>query len=351
MLKIGVIGAGSIANMHLDSYAKNQDATVVAIADINEALAKEKAERFGVKNYYADYRKILEDDQIDAVSIVTPTFTHCDITVEALKAGKQVLCEKPPAINVEQVERAVAAARESGKLLMWAMPCRFSQEIQFLKKYVDAGKMGRILQAEAVRTNRYSGLGGWYVDKEKSGGGTLMDAAIHQIDEVMYLMGYPKVKEVLGFSTDINKDLYGKIKGTKSSWTSADKNKSNYTIETAASGYVTFDNGACLYVRAGKIMYTVKTGVYIDLVGENGGARFEHFPDVLTMISNVDDYMVESKPIINNSVSMFETEINHFVDCCINNTKCICEDWQGIELIKVIEGIYKSAETGKPVAY
>jgi len=95
MMKVGLIGAGTISKRHLSSYAKNPYAQVVAIADLNEALAKERAEEFGIKHYYTDYKKILENPEIDAVSIVTPTFTHSNIAVEALKAGKHVLCENP----------------------------------------------------------------------------------------------------------------------------------------------------------------------------------------------------------------------------------------------------------------
>ena len=349
MLKVGMIGAGSIAKYHLDFFAKNKDAEVVAIADLNEALAKERAQNYGIENCYTDYRKILEDESIDAVSIATPTFTHCSITVEALKAGKHVLCEKPPAMSVEEVERSVAAARETGKLLMWELPLRFKQEIELLKEHIEAGNMGKILQAEAARVYRYSAIGGWFADKKKSGGGNLIDATIHQIDEVMYLMGCPKVKSVLGFSTCVNNDLVGNLKGKYSGWASADKSVHERTIESMASGYVTFDNGASLYVKSASIAYSIKKGTYIDLICEKGGARYEE--NDLTLLMNMQDYMTEVKPDIETNDNPYEKAINHFVDCCVNGTECICPGWQGIELMKVIEGIYKSAETGMPVIY
>lgn len=349
MLKVGMIGAGSISRQHLDAFANNKDAEVVAIADINEALAKETAEIYRIKNYYSDYRKILEDESIDAVSIATPTFTHSNITIEALKAGKQVLCEKPPALNVQEAEASIAAARETGKLLMWELPLRFKQEVQLLKSHIDAGNLGKILQAEAFRVYRYRAVGGWFADKNKSGGGYLIDATIHQIDEVMYLMGYPKVKSILGFSTDVNNHLIGKIKGKNSGYASADKNNYECTIESMASGYVTLENGAVLYIKSGSVGYSIKNGIYIDLIGEKGGARYEG--NELTLLMNMQDYMTELKPDIEIKDNPYEGAINHFVDCCVNGTKCICEDWQGVELMKIIEGIYKSAETGEPIVY
>lgn len=350
MLKVGIIGAGSIIKVHLDSYSQNPQVQIVAIADLNEKLAKEKAEAYKIPNYYSDYRKILENKEIDAVSIATPTFTHCQIVIEALKSGKHVLCEKPPALNVKEVELAVSTAQETGKLLMWELPCRFMQQIQFLKKHIDSGNMGEIIHAEACRINRYSAIGGWFANKEKAGGGTLIDATIHQIDEIMYLMGYPKIKTVVGISTDINNDLAGKLKGRNPGWKSADTNTYERTIESMASGYVTFDNGASLYIKSSAITYSIPEGNHIDLIGSNGGAHLDNNNE-LTLLSNMYDYMVDSKPNIYTRNTMFEDAINHFVDCCLNNTKCICEAWQGIELMKIIEGIYKSAETGKPVIY
>lgn len=349
MLKIGLIGAGTISKRHLSAYAKNPYAQVVAIADLNEALAKERAEEFGIDTYYTDYKKILGDPQIDAVSIVTPTFTHADITVEALRAGKHVLCEKPPARTVAETERAVQAAKEAGKLLMYGFVCRFLPTTTFLKNYVDAGHLGPIYHADVMRLLRYSVLNGWFTDKERAGGGILIDGAIHQLDQVMYLMGYPKVKEVLGFTTTVNNDLAGKIKGMNASYVSSDVNRYERNVESMASGYVKLDNGAVITVKTGNICYSVTTGISLELTGKDGGAKLEG--NTVTLLSNIQDHMAETKPVIGNEPVAFEEQIHHFVDCCANGTPCICQGEQAIELMKIIEGIYRSAETGQSVRY
>lgn len=350
MLRVGIIGAGSISQKHINAYKQNPHVEITAIADLNETLAKERAEAFGIKHYYTDYKMILNDDEIDAVSIVTPTFTHCTVAVEALKAGKHVLCEKPPALTVEETKLIVDTAKEAGKQIMFGFIVRFNLRTTFLKNHIDAGNMGQLYHAEIMRLRRYNTIGGWFQDKTKSGGGELMDGTIHQIDQVMYLMGYPKVKEVMGFTTTINNDLAGKINGQRSGYASMDVNKYERTIESMSSGYVALDNGAHIYIKSGNISYSVNEGSYIDLLGKDGGARLEN--GELTLVSNMHTYMTESKPIIKDPVGTpFEPEINHFVDCCIHNTPCICEDWQAIELMKIIEGIYKSATTGKSVRY
>lgn len=349
MIKIGLIGAGTISKRHLSAYAKNPYAQVVAIADLNEALAKERAEEFGIEHYYIDYKKILDDPQIDAVSIVTPTFTHTNIAIEAMQAGKHVLCEKPPARTVAETERAVQVAKETGKLLMYAFVCRFMPPTTFLKDYIDAGNLGPIYHADILRVVRYSVLHGWFTDKEKSGGGILIDGAIHQIDQVMYLMGYPKVKEVLGFTTTVNNDLAGKIKGINATYVSSDVNRYERNIESLASGYVTLDNGAVITIKAGSICYSVTKGVSLELTGKDGGAKLEG--NDLTLLTNIQDHMAETKPVIGTEPVAFEEQINHFVDCCVNGTPCLCQGEQAIELMKIIEGIYRSAETGRSVRY
>ena len=349
MLKIGVIGAGNIARCHAMVLQKFDSARVVAIADVNEAMAKIRAEAFNIEKYYTDYHKILEDPEIEAVTVATPVFTHHRIVLEALAAGKHVMCEKPPCKSVREVEECVKAAEASGKILMWGFLCRFRKDVQFMKEYIDAGHMGKIYQAEACRIDRCSLLGGWFIDKEKAGGGMLLDGVVHELDVALYLMGYPKVKVVTGFSTDVNRELPGKIKGVSASWASMDTNHYERTVESAANGYVLFENGACLYVKSGGVMYAVSDGSYYELVGEKAGARFDK--NGLQLVTNVENYLVENKPVLNGDDPLFDKELSCFVERCLNNQVDMETTGQAIELMKIIEGIFKSAETGMPVFY
>ena len=352
MLKVGIIGAGHISKQHIEAYKKNPECELAAIADLNGDLARQTAETYHIPAYYTDYHKLLEDPQIDAVSIVTPTFTHCDIVIDALKAGKKCLCEKPPARTLAEVERVVKTAEETGAFLMWAFVARFHPETKMLKEYIDAGNLGKIYHAEALRLMRYALISGWFLNKEKSGGGALIDNAIHEIDVAMYLMGYPKVKNVLGFSTDANIDLMGKLKGMGSGYKVFDKNAYDCNVESMASGYVTLENGSCLYTKSGFVSYNLNQEIYIDLLGENGGVRYTRNPEKrINLLTNVNGYLLESSPVIKEKARAFENEINHFVDCCVHDTPCIVEMHQAIELMKIIEGIYRSADSGQPVVY
>ena len=349
MLKVGVIGAGAISNMHLSGYAKNPEVEIVAIADRNESTARGQAEKYGIKRYDTDYRRILEDDSVDAVSIVTPTFTHHDIVMDALRANKHVLCEKPPCITEKDVTECVREAEKREKLLMWGFPVRFHPGIRFLKEYIDAGMMGKIYYAEVARMIRCSKMEGWFVDKEKAGGGALMDGAIHELDTALYLMGYPKVKSVTGFYTHINNDLPEKIKGISVGWASSDKRVCERTVESMASGYVLFENDVCLYVKASYAMHSVTEGRRLEITGDKAGAGYDG--KAVSLVTTSNGYLVEQKPIITEEGQVFEEEIKHFVSCCLRKERCICEAWQGIEVIRIIESIYKSAQTGTPIFF
>lgn len=354
MLKIGIIGAGSISESHIDCYINNDDCEVVAIADINIELAHERASKYGIKKVFADYRELLKDKHVDAVSIVTPTFTHKDIVVDALKSGKHVLCEKPPALNADEVRECQKVANETGNLLMFAFVCRFRSQVQYLKKYIDAGKMGKIVSAECGRVMRCIGSEGWFIRREK-GGGCLMDSAVHELDNALYLMGYPRPKSVIASQTFVNGDLFGKMNSAKFCWKSKDLNKYERNIESAISAFVTLDNGASLYIKAATALNSVMPGVWVDICGEKSGARIDAFAnnkkgtlDILEITDNY--YFSETTPILDN-VNIFEDEINHFVDCCVNNTECICKVEEAVILMEIINAAYKSAESGLPVIF
>ncbi len=348
-MKIGMIGAGSISVHHLNAFKANPDAEVVMIADVSENLAKTRAEAYGIPKYCTDYKELLSDDTIEAVSIATPTFTHCQIVCEALAAGKHVLCEKPPALTAAEAQKCADAAKASGKVLMYALVCRFSSEAQYLAKLRDDGSFGKIYAAEAFRRDRSNAVNGWFVDKTKSGGGMLMDATIHEVDLALYLMGYPKPKSVLGFATDINKDLPQRLVGYGSSWKSATNEKCERTVESMANGFVTFENGACLTVTSSHIQFC-KPGRFIEVSGEKAGVRIDGFQNDLSLVTvDPNGYMTEFKPTFNQKADMFRAQMDHFVDCCVNGTPCIVTPEQSVILMTVIENLYKSAELGKAI--
>jgi predicted dehydrogenase len=323
---------------------------VVAICDLNAEMAKMRAAEYGIAKACADYHELLSDPTIDAVSIVTPTFTHSTIVRDALYAGKDVLCEKPPALTYEEALANEQAAQETGKVLMYGFVCRYDATYSVLKDYIDAGTLGDIYYAEAYRMQRCSKIGGWFCDKSKSGGGELMDAAIHQLDLLLYYMGYPKVKSIRGFTSDVNKDLPNRIQGIKNLYAAADNRQVDRSIESFASCYITFEGGKNLFLKAAHIANTLNPGTQFELLGDKGGACVKAGQlSLLTL--NEGNYFVESQPVIAEKPNNFYMEIRHFLDCCHGKATPNSNARQGTELIRILNAIYESAATGKEILF
>ena len=348
--KVAVIGAGTISACHLSSYQQIPNVRVVAICDQNLELAKSRAQEYNIPYFCADYHEILADPEVDAVSIVTPTFTHKTIVLDALEKGKHVFCEKPPALTYEDALACEEAAKKAGKVLMYGFVCRFIASNQYVKQYIDAGKMGQIYYAEASRMENCSQIGGWFRDKSKAGGGSLMDAAIHQLDLMLYFMGYPKVLSVKGFTSDVNKDLPERIQSAAASYKSVSNTYIPRTVESFASAYITFEGGKNLYIKAAHIANTVDSGTRMEILGEKGGISFTDGNLRLLTIDETNHF-VKSEPNIYDDPDLFTPEIRHFVDCCTGKAKCIPNAEEGTQIMRILNAIYESAATGSEIVF
>jgi predicted dehydrogenase len=349
-LRIGVIGAGSISTVHLDAYAQNNEARLVAICDKNEARAKEKADKYGAEKTYTDYREMLADPDIDAVSICTWNNTHAEISIAALEAGKHVLCEKPLCKTVEEAIRVEAAVRKTGKVLQVGFVRRYADTVQVLRKYLDAGDLGEIYYAKATCLRRLGNPGGWFSDIERSGGGPLIDLGVHIIDICWYLMGKPKVKSVSG-------NTYRKL-GNRSNvqnlsfYKAADYDPSHNDVEDLANAMIRFENGASLMVDVSFTLHAKNDELAVKIYGEKGGAEIE---PALQIITENHDTIVNVSPQMDHLSfdfqKAFNNEIGHFVKSCRGETETLSPVEDGVEMMKILTGIYESAERGTEIRF
>lgn len=194
-LKIGVIGCGSIAkHRHIPEYMANEHAEIVAVCDIVKDRAEEMADQIGAKAY-TDYKDLLKDESIEAVSVCTPNALHAPISVDALKAGKHVLCEKPMATSTEEAEAMIVAANEAGRKLMIGHNQRFVPSHQKAKELISKGEAGKIYSFRTAFG--HSGPEGWSVDgkdswffkKEEAFIGAMGDLGVHKTDLMRYILG------------------------------------------------------------------------------------------------------------------------------------------------------------------
>jgi predicted dehydrogenase len=201
MVNVGIIGMAGIAGAHLGGYDRCADAQVVACCDIDIEKARKREEQDA--RAYQDYRDLLADPAVDAVSICLPTFLHAEVTVAALGAGKHVLCEKPMALNVAECDRMLAAADAAGRVLMVAHCIRFWPEYQALQAIVEGGAYGAVQSAVFIRLGGLPAwsAGGWMRDPARSGG-AILDLHIHDADYVAYLFGLPRSVRARGVETE-----------------------------------------------------------------------------------------------------------------------------------------------------
>ena len=190
-MKVGLIGLGGMGFVHFNCYKKMADIEI-AVADVRVDMAKEKIKDDSVP-VYESLTELLKNETVDFVDICTPSYLHTPLAVEALNAGKHVLCEKPMSISSSESARMIKAAEENGKLLMIAHVVRFMSPYVYLKSVIDSGELGKPIH---ITMNRLSeapkwSWENWMLDEEKSGGVTL-DLSIHDIDFAQYVFGAPK---------------------------------------------------------------------------------------------------------------------------------------------------------------
>lgn len=340
---VGIIGTGGIANAaHIPALQKQPDVKIVALCDINEEALKNTGERceVGEDKRFLDYNKMLEMPDLDAVHICTPNDTHMDPTVQALRAGKHVICEKPIGRNPEEGKKMIAAAEESGKKFMVAQCWRWNQDVQALKRFIDAGELGDVFMAR-VWALRRRGIPGWgvFINKEKQGGGPLIDIGVHILDFTMYLLGNPKPIAASGQTyTNIGKEPCHV--GNLGQW-----DYKNYTVEDFAAGFVRLDNGASLVIESSFAANIKEDKFTTTFIGTKGGAQtgpLEIYGEQLGVLTNMTPTGLKQENI-------YEGEIRAFYDAIRDDTEVPVTGEQALNVIKIIDGIYRSSDAGKEV--
>ncbi|WP_223068523.1 Gfo/Idh/MocA family protein [Paenibacillus caui] len=347
-VNIGVIGTGSISEFHLKPYASHPDARVYAVCDLNEERAKAAGAAYGAEKVYTDYRELLADSVIDAVSICTWNNTHAEISIAALHAGKHVLVEKPLCKTVEDALRVQEAVKATGKILQVGFVRRYDPNAQMLRGFADAGEFGEFYYAKASYIRRHGNPGGWFSDIERSGGGPLIDLGVHVIDLCWYMMGRPKVKSVSG-------NTYRKLGNRAnvhnlSRYMAADYDAAKNDVEDMANALIRFVNGATLMVDVSFTLHAKQDEGIVKLYGDKGGLELD--PQV-TIVTEKHNTILNVQPQTDSSGFQFEkafqSEIAHFIDCVQNNKQPLSPVEDGVEIMKILNAVYESAAEGKEI--
>lgn len=348
-LKVGIIGTGGISHNHMDGYRRLSDAVeVVACCDIDEEKVKKYARGYSIPNWYTDCREMLEKEALDCVSVTTWNAAHMDCTVAALEHGAHVLCEKPMAMNAQEAQRMQDAAEKAGKLLQVGFVRRFGYDAQSVLDFQKEGMLGDVYYARAQYLRRDGCPGGWFRDKRFSGGGPLIDLGVHVIDLARYLAGNPK--PVSAFGAAYNNLGPNRAKGGESAWSVADLREHPYNVEDFVTAMVRFENGFALQVETSFNLNIRKDYSEINLFGTKAGVCIDDGVKLYTDIAGAYVDVIPSSDTNFDFSKVFRLEVKGFIDAINGAAPCRATADDGVQLMKIIDAIYESAEVGHSVA-
>lgn len=357
-VKVGIIGCGGIANFkHMPSLAKIEEVEMVAFCDVIKENAEKAASEFGVENakVYEDYTELLQDESIEVVHVLTPNDSHAPITIAALEAGKHVMCEKPMAKTAEGARKMLEAAQRSGKILSIGYQNRYRTDSEYLHKTCSDGELGDIYFAKAHAIRRAAvPTWGVFIDEEAQGGGPLIDIGTHALDLTLWFMNNYQPKYVVG--TTYRELANNKEKSLANSFGPWDTDK--FTVEDSAFGFIVMENGATIVLESSWALNTLdvgeaKTTLCGTLAGAdmrdglriNGQKYSKHFIEKPQLgADGVDFYEGES-------MTPGEKEARSFYDAVLYDKPLVVKPEQALVVTEILEAIYKSAETGKPVYF
>ena len=333
--------------------ACREDVELVAFCDIIEERARRFARTYGSEGarVYTDYKKLLEEPEIDAVIVATPNRSHSFITIDSLYAGKHVLCEKPMAKTYEEAKAMVAAARETGKILTIGYQNRYRQDVQYAKAACDSGELGEVYVAKA-HVFRRRGVPTWgvFMNEYEQGGGPLIDIGTHALDLSLWCMDNYEPAAVLG-------KTYHKLRDQRNTANVyGDWDPEKMTVEDSAFGFVTMKNGATVTVEASWALNKVedKSGMFT-LCGTKAGVDFN---DGLRINTVKHNRCIIEKPEFSDPQSdnpnignVAEAEARVFIDAIRGRGEVVVKPEQAMVVTRILEAIYTSSETGKAVYF
>lgn len=362
-VRVGIIGVGWPGQRHIEGYQKHPDARILALSDVNTEAAEQVKTQYNVDGarIFGDYRELLADDGVDAVSICTPNFLHVPMAIDALDAGKHVLLEKPLAHTLADGERLAAKVVEyPDQAFMIAFNNRYRPDSIVLKQQIEAGELGDIYYAKAgwLRGAAEFFLRGWFTQRERSGGGPLIDLGVHMLDLSLWFMGNPRPVSVSGSVYYEFNDFMRESTGT------------DVDVEDLATAFIKLDNGATVVLDVSWISHIEESNlVYTQLFGTRGGAKISRGlgigsdrreqmtintttgkgPARATLIRHPEFHTMQAAQQGFMLHESFRGEIADFVDSVKAGRQPGATITHGLDILRVLDAIYRSAETGKEI--
>ncbi len=349
MTTVAVIGCGRIAEIaHFPALSKMENVRIKYACDLIPEKAAAKKEAFPkIENIITDYHVALEDPEVDAVFVLTPNYAHYTVTMDALKAGKHVLCEKPITVNYPLSLEMAEEAKKQNKILNIGVCNRYHKSVEMLEQLNKEGKFGNIYHVVCdFRASRgIPGLGGAFTTKAESGGGVLIDWGVHYLDLILYILGGAKLKTVsCDTYNEIAKDM--STYKYKSMWAEDTMDIENGVndVDDAVMGYVRTDKANISFT--GAWAQNVDSGRnFIDFLGDKNGARlyyggkFEIY-DGQTLEVTTPEYDIDEMYLKEDIAFIEATKTGEHTRAHIENI---------LESAKLLDRLYASADIKKEI--
>ena len=337
---VGLVGAGLIGDQHALAFQRVKGARVLAVADPDTARAKRLADTYGVPHAYDDYRRLLENRDIEMICVGAPNFTHRNIVVDAAAAGKHVVCEKPLARTLSEADEMLVATDRAGVKLMYAELICFAPRYVRAKELVDEGAFGRVFQIKHGETH-YGPHSDWFWQGEQSGGGVLMDMGCHSIEIIRWLYDKPAIQSV---TAELGTFVHG----------------DRTDLEDHALVTIRFEGNRLGFIETS----WAKPGGMDDRLDIQGSAGTCHGDmmqqsSLLTYSDVGYGYSVEKGTTTGYSYTIAEEyynygmpqEMQHFTDCVLDDREALETGADGRVSLEVIYAAYRSAATGRRIDF
>ena len=327
--RIGVIGLGGVAQVvHLPILAKLDNVTIASAAEVNKNRLNTVAEKFNIPMRYRDYKEMLENSELDAVVIATPTSTHTEIALDCLKAGKNILVEKPIARTYDEAKQIHNAVKKCKCMAMVGMNLRFRPDAMLLKSLLNSGELGDLFYIRCSWLRKRSSEQKWFVSKKEAGGGVIIDLGVALLDLAMWLLKFQPIKSV-------TVQNYSHSKGN---------------VEDSAVGFIRLENNAVVSFEVSWSLHSEKDSFNLTAFGTKGTAHL----NPLRAYRRIEGAHIDYTPAQTANQSnlfkkSYENEIKHFIGAIRGTNPLISSIDDALTRMKLLEAIYKSAEQNSEI--
>ena len=342
-VRVGVIGAGWPGQQHARAIHASPDAILQALAEPNDERAAEFRKTYAPETTHSDYADLLGNPEIDAVVICLPNHLHFPATLAALRAGKHVLCEKPPTMNGAEMRVLQEEAEKQELVYFFSRQFRFTPGMRLARDLISRGELGKIYFAEAVWVRSRGiplGIGDWFTDKQRSGGGTLIDIGIHALDSAWYLMGTPR-------PVSVTASVFQNFKHLVSAPV--------FDVEDSAFAFIRFENDAVVQLKtswAGNLTDEIPEGDVFGrelnnctVYGDKATVRLKP----LTLFQDVNGKLVDRALKPEDDADSFELQMQNFVDAIRGAAAPVNSAQQAVYLMEMLDAIYLSSSSRREV--